>query len=157
MSAEAASLETAPAPGPVAARVELILRLLLGGVFVYAGFLKLQDPTAFLYSIRSFHLLEDPWAPLLAVTLPWLEIFCGLAVLVRLLYTGALVFLNGSLLVFLWALAYSWHRGLNVDCGCFGRADFGDSYPYYIVRDLTLLFPALWLLWRDVKKKSAAE
>ena len=54
-----------------------------GGLFVYAGFLKLWGlgPMSFANDIRSFHILADPWVAWLAMSLPWLEIFCGLAVI----------------------------------------------------------------------------
>src|SRR4051812_7671619 len=52
-----------------------------GIIFIYSGCLKVGDPSQFLVSIRSFHFLPDPFAAWMALALPWLEIFAGLAVL----------------------------------------------------------------------------
>ncbi len=70
--------------------LRLLLHFFFGGVFVYAGILKVADPMSFLDDIRSFDLLGDPWAAWLAMGLPWLEIFAGLAVMSGLLRSGGL-------------------------------------------------------------------
>ena len=71
--------------------LRLFLHLLFGGVLVYAGAVKAWDPAAFLLDIRSFELLPDPWAAWLAMSLPWLEIFAGLAVIISCLGLFGLV------------------------------------------------------------------
>ena len=63
----------------------LTLRLLLGALFVYSGWVKAMDPIEFLGSIRTFHILEDPYAAWVAMGLPWLEIAAGAALLTGLL------------------------------------------------------------------------
>ena len=78
-----------------------LLHLVFGGVFVYAGVLKAWNPQAFLDDVRSFDLLGDPWAAWLAMGLPWLEIFAGLAVITGVLRRGGLLVLNGALVGFL--------------------------------------------------------
>jgi putative oxidoreductase len=125
--------------------LRLILHLLFGGVFVYAGAIKAWDPAAFLLDIRSFELLPDPWAAWLAMGLPWLEIFAGLAVMSGLLRSGGLLLLNGCLLVFLVAILSAWARGLDIRCGCFGNGDSQSEYVELLVRDLVLLALGLWL------------
>ena len=47
--------------------LRVLMHLLFGGVFVYAGAVKAWDPAAFLLDIRSFELLPDPWAAWLAI------------------------------------------------------------------------------------------
>ena len=53
--------------------LEWLFRLVLAGAFFVAGFEKARDPIQFLFDIRSFHLLPDPYAALVALALPWLE------------------------------------------------------------------------------------
>lgn len=119
--------------------MRLILCLLFGAVFVYAGAVKAASPLTFLDDVRSFQLLPDPYAAWLALGLPWLEIFAGLAVATGLLRAGGLLCLNALLLVFLVAILISWGRGLELSCGCFGGNVDVSNYAVLIVRDLALL------------------
>lgn len=124
------------------------LYLLFGGVFVYTGALKAADPMAFLEDVRSFDLLSDPWAAWLALALPWLEIFSGIAVASGVLRAGGLGILNALLILFLVAISSAWFRGIDLRCGCFGHTDATSSYRDLIVRDLLLLGAGLMLAWR---------
>lgn len=130
---------------------EVVLRWFLGGLFIYAGVLKVREPMEFLDAVRSFDMLADPWAAWVAMFLPWLEIFAGIGLIAgRLLglYQGSLAVLTASMLVFLAALSTAWARGLDIECGCFGSKGGGANYVEYILRDLALIAVAGWLWWR---------
>ena len=129
--------------------LEWLFRLVLAGLFLQAGYEKAKAPAQFLEDLRSFHLLPDPYAALVALGLPWLELFCAAGVLVKRLYAGSLVILSGSLVVFMGAIGWSWHRGLDVTCGCFGKTDFELTYLQHLVMNGTLLGMGIWLLWRE--------
>ncbi|GEP44001.1 MauE/DoxX family redox-associated membrane protein [Brevifollis gellanilyticus] len=132
-----------------------ILHLIFGGVFVWAGVVKAMEPMAFLDDIRSFEMLPDPYAGLLAMFLPWLEIFAGLAVITGWFRRGGLLLLNASLLVFLAAILISWYRGIDIRCGCFGSSGGATSnYIELIVRDLFLLALGLWLTFYKPRSSS---
>lgn len=132
-----------------------ILHLAFGGVFVYAGVMKAWNPMVFLDDVRSFALLPDPYAALVAMFLPWLEIFAGLAVITGVMRKGGLLVLNGSLLVFLAAIGIAWVRGTDVRCGCFGGSSEATSnYVELIVRDLALLTLGAWLALQSLKTVS---
>lgn len=129
--------------------LQRILHLLFGGVFVYAGVMKAWRPMVFLDDVRSFALLPDPYAGMLAMFLPWLEIFGGLAVITGCLRKGGLLVLNGSLIAFLIAISIAWFRGTDIRCGCFGDSGAATSnYAELIARDLVLLALGLWLAWK---------
>lgn len=126
-----------------------ISHLIFGGVFVYAGVMKAWNPMVFLDDVRSFALLPDPYAAMLAMFLPWLEIFAGLAVIAGVLRKAGLVVLNLSLLLFLGAIVIAWIRGTDIRCGCFGgSSDATSSYIELIIRDLVLLALGCWLITR---------
>ncbi len=91
-----------------------------GLIFLLSGALKVKDPGLFLMNIRGFHLVPDPYAAWLALALPWLEIFCGLAVLTGWLRKGGLLLLNVCITVFIIAMSTAMARGMDVECGCFG-------------------------------------
>lgn len=116
-----------------------ILCFVYGGVFVYAGAMKLKDPGLFLQDIRSFNILRDPLAAWLALGLPWLEVLAGLAVIAGWLRRGGLLLLQLALVVFLVAIGSAWQRGLNIECGCFGESIQASTYVELIARDVLLL------------------
>jgi putative oxidoreductase len=128
-------------------RLLAVLAWCFGGIFIYSGWIKVQDPARFLVSVRSFHLLPDPSAAWLALGLPWLEIFAGIAVLTGWLRRGGLLLLNASLLVFAIALVSALARGLDIDCGCFGAGHGSTSIRDALLRDAALLLVGGYLFW----------
>jgi uncharacterized membrane protein YphA (DoxX/SURF4 family) len=123
------------------------LFLFFGGLWVFAAWKKLygMGPLVFVDDIRSFHILGDPWAALLAITLPWLEMLCGLCVILGILHRGALVLLNFSLVVFLVAIISTWVRGIDISCGCFGKSLNEATHLELVVRDVALLALGIFL------------
>jgi uncharacterized membrane protein YphA (DoxX/SURF4 family) len=128
--------------------VARVLASVFGAVFIFAGMVKLRDPQLFLIAIRNFRILPDPFAAWLALGLPWLEIFSGLAVLTGFLRRGALLLLIACLVVFLVAIVVAWTRGLDIDCGCFGSTFKSDVRTEFAL-DLLLLTVGAWLLSRE--------
>jgi uncharacterized membrane protein YphA (DoxX/SURF4 family) len=121
----------------------LLARLILGGVLIAAGALKVGNLQQSAMAVRAYELLPIWIANLFGYALPWIEIGIGL-----LLVLGALVRINGLLgalimLAFIIAIAQAWARGLSIDCGCFGdggQIDPEDTkYLSTIIRDLGLL------------------
>ena len=131
-----------------------IVALIFGAVFVFAGFVKARDPGLFLVHIRGFRILPDPFAAWLALGLPWLEIFCGLAVIAGCCRRGGLLLLNLCLIAFLAALLAAWARGLDIECGCFGST-FKPGVRVELALDLALLAAGLWLLLRHGPETAA--
>lgn len=132
--------------------LELVVRLVLGGTFVYAGILKAREPVVFLEDIRSFHLLPDPYAAWVAMGLPWLEILAGAAVITGVLYAGGLAVLAAALFVFLAALVSAAVRGIDVTCGCFGKTDGASPVTWLVVRDVVMLGAVVWLMIRHGRR-----
>lgn len=128
-----------------------VLAAIFGGVFTWAGVVKALDPATFLVSVRSFQILPDPYAAWVALVLPWLEIFAGLAVVTGLLRQGGLLILMMSLLVFAGALTAAWVRGLDVECGCFGGGKGATTIVEALIRDAVLLALGAWVWWRSAR------
>jgi putative oxidoreductase len=127
------------------------LRVVFGGLFVISGALKALDPGAFLLNIRSFQMIDDPWAAVLALGLPWLEILAGAALVLGGLARGALLIFITSITIFLVALGRAWARGLDVTCGCFGNSGNHTNFRGQIAFDLGLLAVAGLLWWFRAK------
>ena len=122
-----------------------ILDLILGGLFVYAGVLKVLDPVRFAHDIDNYKILPWTVAAGVAFYLPWLEIFCGVAVIVHRLYRGGLFILTALIVVFLIATIAAKARGLDITCGCFGHASQHWSFGLHLVIDLAILVATICL------------
>lgn len=122
-----------------------IVGLVVGGIFIYAGVIKVIDPVAFARDIDNYHML--PWAlsVRLAFYLPWLEVCCGLAVLCGIFYRGGLLILNALISIFVIASIIAKARGLDITCGCFGHASKNLSFAWHLTLDLALLAAAVFL------------
>src|ERR1700694_5786043 len=113
--------------------------LIIGGIFIYAGVIKVLDPIQFGIDIDNYKTL--PWfiSVRLAFYLPWLEIFCGLALIFRFLYRGGLSLLATLTSVFVVATVVAKARGLDITCGCFGHASKNWSFTQHLALDLAIL------------------
>src|SRR5438309_9328888 len=124
-----------------------IVDLIVGGIFIYAGIIKALDPVQFANDIDNYKTL--PWfiSVRLAFYLPWLEIFCGLALVFRFLYRGGLSILTALIVVFIGATVAAKVRGLDITCGCFGHASQHWSFPQHMATDFAILtgLTALWI------------
>lgn len=135
--------------------VTWIARVVVAGLFLYAGLSKLGDPTAFAIEIDHYELLPA-LAPYLAVSLPVIEIVLGLALLALppVWRRSAALACAGLMLAFTYAAGSALARGLNIDCGCFG----GGSGPITwltLVRDGALLGACVLLVWDPAARTSA--
>src|SRR5436853_3907952 len=124
------------------------LDVVIGGIFIYAGVLKVLDPVQFANDIDNYKSL--PWfiSVRLAFYLPWLEIFCGLAIIFRFLYRGGLSILSVLILIFIGATITAKMRGLDITCGCFGHASQHWSFPQHLAVDLAILAALLALSFK---------
>ena len=123
-----------------------IVDLIVAVIFIYAGAIKALDPVQFASDIDNYKILPWPICIALAFYLPWLEISCGFALVVRSLYRGALSILTALILVFTLATIAAKVRGLDITCGCFGHASQNWSFPAHLATDLAIL-AALLALW----------
>ena len=123
-----------------------IVAIVVGAIFVYAGALKAADPVAFARDISNFHILPWPIGVRLAFYLPWLEIICGLTLLLRWFRSGATAILTALTAVFIGATIVARLRGIDVNCGCFGSASKDLTFGWHLAIDFAIL-GALILLW----------
>lgn len=134
--------------------IEWALRLALGGVFIYAGVIKVLDTQLFAIDVQNYQLTNWAVSSLIAVYLPWLEIIAGLGVMFRRLYEGSLAAIGGMTVIFLVAIGSAWSRGLDITCGCFGKTDAPVSYPSLVFRDLALMAGVAVLWYFEYRRQS---
>ena len=124
--------------------LRLLLRLLLGAVFVYAACTKIrQSWLLFALSIDSYQLLPE-WAVLaLARTLPWFELAVGLLLVAGAWLRSASIAGMLLLALFFGVMVWSYARGAGIDCGCFGVGEALSAKT--LARDGALLAAAITL------------
>ena len=127
----------------------LALRIVLGGVFLYAGGLKIADPAAFAGSVAAFKILPTFGNYLVAAVLPWMEVLCGLLLVIGVRNRPAATLILLMNLVFAVAIASAIIRGLDIDCGCFRQGGPKTSPWIALLRDLALIAGTVILLRLD--------
>jgi len=130
----------------------LAARLVVGGVWIVAGALKLPDPGESVRAVRAYQLLPESVVPTVGHLLPVLEVVLGVC-----LVLGLLTRLAASVSVLLFAafvfgISWAWAQGLQIECGCFGGGGTSEGasseYPWEIARDVGLAALSAYLLWR---------
>jgi putative oxidoreductase len=143
--------EDAQRPVRVVSRIVWrVVDVIVGGIFIYAGAIKVLDPVQFATDVDNYKVLPWTIAVVLAFYLPWLEMFCGLALILRRLYLGGLSILTALVAVFLVATIAAKVRGLDITCGCFGHASQNWNFPTHLALDLAILGALLMLSFRVV-------
>jgi len=107
--------------------VVLIVRLLVGIVFLWAGLLKLQYPLEFLDAVYQYRVLGPTSGFILTIILPATEVLIGMSLILNIWSGGG--FIISSLLAFTFICVQLMVivRGDSVDCGCFGNSLGSDS------------------------------
>ena len=127
--------------------------LQFGNAFMDLRQLSLANPGEFASDIDNFKILPWPVSVALAFYLPWLEILCGLGLVFRFFYRGALSILTALILVFTFSIIAAKVRGLDITCGCFGHASQHWSFPAHLATNLGILAALLALGFSNRLKK----
>jgi uncharacterized membrane protein YphA (DoxX/SURF4 family) len=138
-----------PHPSSFRRLLRRVVAIIIGGIFLYAGAIKVVDPVEFARDIDNYKMLPWQISVWLALYLPWLEIFCGLALITRVLYRGGLFILTALMVLFIVITIIAKARGLDISCGCFGHASKYFSFAWHLVLDFLLLTALISLLLRQ--------
>jgi uncharacterized membrane protein YphA (DoxX/SURF4 family) len=129
-----------------------LARLVVGGVWLAAGLLKLQDGSASVRAVRAYRLLPEAVVPTVGHLLPVVEVVIGLALLAGFLTRVSATASALLQVAFIIGISSAWARGLQIDCGCFGNGGYDANatakYPWELARDVGLLALSLWLVVR---------
>lgn len=137
-------------PGRLEGWAGLAARLVVGGIWIWAGLLKLPNPAESIESVRAYDLLPQSWVEPIGYLLPALEVVLGLALVLGVMVRGAALISTGLLVVFVLGIASVWARGIQINCGCFGdggsTADADLMYPWEIARDVALALLSTYVI-----------
>lgn len=126
--------------------IVLPVRVLLGAIFVLAGYLKIEDPQAFAFAIKGFKILPDHLIVSAAFVLPCIEILAGVLLIVGLWARSAAIVIFLMLLAFTAGQFSVIQRGLDVKCTCFGNLEWpcsGAIGTCHLVRNSVLMLMAI--------------
>ena len=132
-----------------------LARISIGIVFIWAGGVKLIDPSAFARVLSTYGLLPEALLAPVAIGLPITELLAGAGLVLDL--QGSLKVVSGFLFMFLAVLGYGILNHLKVDCGCFSteEAAVQNSLHLAVLRDVALLLVVLYLfLWQRTRRQA---
>ncbi|WP_235982934.1 BT_3928 family protein [Kordia aestuariivivens] len=124
----------------------ILSQLFVGGLFIFSGFIKLNDPVGFSFKLTDYF-AEDvlnleflsPYALWIALFVVILEVILGVMILLSLYKKPVLWCLLGLIIFFTFLTFYSAYFNKVTDCGCFG--DFWKLTPWEsFTKDIILLF-----------------
>lgn len=126
----------------------LLLRFYIGGIFIFASMYKINYGAEFAQSIASYQLA--PWwsVNLLAITMPWLELICGIMLVAGFRVRSAVTVIAGLLFLFSAAVFINLLRDAPISCGCFSSAESPISWMT-LIRDMTWLAMCLHIFFFD--------
>ena len=120
----------------------VLVRIFLGGMFIYAAVPKIGDPFGFAVDVYNYRMLPDFAVGIVAAGLPWLELIVGACLVLGIRVRTTALLSMGMLGVFTLALFINTLRGINVDCGCF-TADRSIGWRA-VMEDMVFLLLSFW-------------
>lgn len=132
-----------------------ILRVAIAVTFLWSALSKVLSLEQFANTIEAFGLIPPQMSQSAALFLVGAELIAGGGLLFE--KRGALTAITVMMLLFIGALFYGIHLGLDIDCGCFGPNDI-EAQAFHdlrvaLVRDLLIMIVILFLhFWRLTNK-----
>jgi hypothetical protein len=125
--------------------IYILARLMIGGMFIYTGFIHFSEPAAFAKAIDAYRILPSGFLVNLAATsMPPIEIIAGFFVVSGIFIEGGSLAISGMLTIFAVALCASLIRGLDISCGCFTTDPAAAKITWwYLLRDIGLLIVSI--------------
>ena len=127
--------------GRIAAWCSVPMRWYLGLLFIGACLHKIAEPESFALDIATYGILPLVAINLVAIVLPWIELFVGAMLIAGWRVRAASLLVAAMMVVFLAALCIALARGLDMSCGCFASQG-AEEDP---ISRLTVLRDAAWL------------
>ena len=134
--------------------LEMLCRIGIGGMFIFASIFKIQDPHQFAVLVAQYQLFPAFHMEFVnnffALVYPQFEFWFGLAMIVSPFVKESAFAIFWMFVSFIIALSWALWHDLGITCGCFeieGAADKAETWTS-LIRDLILIWPTLWLALR---------
>ena len=134
------------------------MRWLIGAMFVFACYHKIAEPAHFAKIIYGYYLFPESSINLIAIILPYIELFTGAAMILGVYPRSAAFIINVMLLAFIVAISINLIRDHEFDCGCFsfGASGQGASAVHLLIRDIICFFLGFQVLFYRNSRKFCA-
>ena len=130
------------------------MQIALGVFFVAAALPKIVDPPSFAHMVHNYRIVPGVLVNLMALTMPWIELLAGLALILGIWKGTARTIIAALLVVFIVAISVNLLRHNAIDCGCFDVSAAGKTreerladMKFVIFRDLGMLLMCAQLWW----------
>ncbi len=130
----------------------IILSWIVAAVFIFAGAGKIINPAQFAKDIDNYRMLPYLLVTFLAVVLPWIEVLCGLFLIVGKWKKGAALILLVLSFIFFIAMSSAMIRGLDISCGCFAVNPEAIKISYVRLFEDAILFGVILLIYLNLLK-----
>jgi len=129
--------------------LELVIRLAIGVLFIYASADKVLHPDKFAVVIYNYRVLPFELVNLVAILVPWLEIMIGVTLIFGIWLETSAFLLSALMLGFAVLIISAITRGLNIECGCFTLSESGSLVSWRrVIEDLGLMICGIFILFR---------
>jgi uncharacterized membrane protein YphA (DoxX/SURF4 family) len=139
------------------------VQIALGAIFVAASIPKIIDPPSFAHMIYNYRLMPGWSLNAIALGMPWLEMLCGLALILGVWRKSAASIIGALLIAFIISLSIKLARDNAVNCGCFDMTSANKSHEeliaemeFVIVRDIGMLLMVAQILWGASRRRLEA-
>lgn len=109
----------------------LLLRLTMGGLFMYASLHKIRNTTQFKDAVANYEILPYWMINITSIILPWLEFLIGALLIVGIFVRSCAILQCSLLITFILAISLNIARGLEIYCGCFTENSTISSTNYW--------------------------
>ncbi len=133
--------------------VILLLRLCLGGVFIYASLHKITDVSRFSEQVAAYEVLPHWMVNAAAAVLPWLEFWTGVLLLMGVLVKACAILQSSLLLLFTMAMGVNMARDADFYCGCFAANGIVGGFGYWHILSNMLLLCLAGVLCRTERRR----
>lgn len=132
---------------PVSTGITTVARLVIGAVFIVAALDKIIAPDEFAKSILNYLIVPDQLINLMALVLPWLELLCGIALVLGMWVRTSAAIAGALLVIFIVAVASAMLQGLDINCGCFSQKGEGTKVGWpKVFENIGLTTLAVWMV-----------
>lgn len=104
--------------------------------------------------VYNYRIVPSALINIMALTMPWIELLCGLALILGIWKEAARTIVAAMLVVFIVAISINLARNNVIDCGCFDVSAAGKTREerladmhWVIFRDLGMLLMCAQLWW----------
>ena len=140
------------------------VQLALGAIFFAAALPKIADPPSFAHMIYNYRIVPAGLINISALMMPWVELLCGLLLILGVWLRPARRIIALMLVVFMIAITINLLRDNAIDCGCFDLSAAGRTHEerigdmwFVILRDTGMLLMIAQMEWAARVRRPAED